>query len=75
MTSDTSKRVCICGCGQKVSVGRLFVHGHNRRKPRNIISCACGCNGQLVDQSKWGYKRQYIPNHRNRGHVPPVLHN
>jgi hypothetical protein len=36
--------LCKCGCGKEVKPGRLFILGHNNRKPKpEPILCECGC--------------------------------
>ncbi len=65
---------CQCGCGTLIpSFGnngkpRRFVHGHNRKRPAEIVKCMCGCGELIVRDSK--HRRTcYITGHMKN---PPV---
>lgn len=41
-----AEAVCACGCGEPVTPGRLYVHGHNRRqgpRPAERVCARPGC--------------------------------
>lgn len=45
----------------------LIAAAKRRRKPREIIPCACGCGEFLITPDKKGRPRQYIHGHNQRG--------
>ena len=54
-----------CYCRQR----RL--EGHRPVKPVNLMLCACGCLGLLLNRGINGQPHKYIKGHYNRGRRPP----
>lgn len=65
-------KLCECGCGQRVKLGKNFIHGHYAKLhppyPKKIlvqerIKCACGCGGSLEKYDKKNRTRKFINGH------------
>jgi len=56
--------ICKCGCNRKVKEGNRFISGHNRRLPKEIRVCICGCNQTF--ECKIKSKQIYITGHNRR---------
>ena len=70
--NETNMVICACGCGGQVRSPdrkgrpRLFVRGHNNRKPDSpveMIECECGCGTPIRSVDEWGRKRRFVKGH------------
>lgn len=62
--------ICKCGCGKRVSrPDNKYISGHNRKLPKEIRTCVCGCNRTF--ECKIKSKRIYITGHNRRIHPFP----
>jgi hypothetical protein len=68
---DYYDKFCGCGCGERIPVNVFhcgvvpkYIKNHDKRKPRVVRSCECGCSEEFVCIIT--SKRRFVNGHNGR---------
>ena len=66
------QKYCKCGCGAPTNFHRgkgysTWLVGHFRRKKRELVFCACGCDNKRISIPTSTTPRRYILGHSRKG--------